>query len=145
MKRRSWKSVLLMAMTLLLGVTGAANSNRVRAQEHPEDKVEKITVEELQAKLAKNEKLVIIDVRGSDYDSSATKIKGAIRIPPAELAARLAEIPRDQEIVTYCACSTDGGSVKAALTLLNNGFKKARALKGGWNAWNAAHGAVEAK
>ncbi|HVG21853.1 MAG TPA: rhodanese-like domain-containing protein, partial [Blastocatellia bacterium] len=106
---------------------------------------ERITVDELKAKLAKKEPVIIIDVRGSDYDASATKIKGAMRIAPAELGAHLKDLPRDKEIVTYCACSTDGGALHARQVLLENGFKNVRALKGGWNAWNQAEGAVEPK
>ncbi len=107
--------------------------------------VERITVEELKSKLARNESVVIIDVRGNDYDTSDARIRGAIRIAPAELQARLGALPRDREIVTYCACSTDGGAVKAAETLLANGFKRVRALRGGWNAWTLAAGPVESK
>ncbi|MFP5262547.1 MAG: rhodanese-like domain-containing protein [Blastocatellia bacterium] len=107
--------------------------------------VERITVEELKAKLAKKEPVVIIDVRGSDYDASATRIKGAIRMAPAELASHLKDLPRDKEIVTYCACPTDGGALHARQVLLENGFKNVRALRGGWNAWNQAEGAVEPK
>lgn len=106
---------------------------------------ERITVEELKAKLAKKEPVVIIDVRGSDYDASETRIKGAVRIAPAELDAHLKDLPRDKEIVTYCACSTDGGAIHARQVLLENGFKNVRALKGGWNAWNQSGGAVEPK
>jgi rhodanese-related sulfurtransferase len=32
-----------------------------------------------------------------------------------------------------------------ALTLINNGFTRVRALKGGWDAWVAAGGPVEPK
>lgn len=119
------------------GASGSASNEAVGP--------ERITVDELKAKLAKKEPVVIIDIRGSDYDASPTKIKGAIRIAPAELDARLKDLPRDKEIVTYCACSTDGGAIKARQTLLENGFKNVRALKGGWNAWNKAEGAVEPK
>lgn len=106
---------------------------------------ERITVNELKTKLANKESVIIIDIRGSDYDASEKKIMGAIRIAPAELEARLKELPRDKEIVTYCACSTDGGAIKARQTLLEHGFKNVRALKGGWNAWNAIGGPVETK
>ena len=60
-------------------------------------------------------------------------------------ASRLDSIPRDKEIVTYCACSTDGGAVNAARVLLDNGFKRVRALKGGWTEWVQSGGAVEPK
>ena len=77
--------------------------------------VERITVDDLKSKFAKNEQVVVLDVRGGDYDASPTKIKGAIRIAPGQIESHLKDIPRDKEIVTYCACATDGGSVKAAL------------------------------
>jgi rhodanese-related sulfurtransferase len=109
------------------------------------DTIERITVDELKSKIAKGERVVIIDVRGGDYETSTTRILGAIRIAPSELQSRLGDIPRDREVVTYCACATDGGAVKAAQTLLANGFKRVRALKGGWTAWNQAGGQVEQK
>jgi hypothetical protein len=63
----------------------------------------RITVEELKAKIAKNEPVVIIDSRSQgSYDGSETKIKGAIRIPLDQVESRLKEIPRDKEIVVYC-------------------------------------------
>lgn len=133
------RTTLAILAIVLLGCAGAmAEGNSAEA--------DRITVDELKAKLARGEKLIIIDVRGADYDSSDSMIKGAVRIPPAELGARLGEIPRDREVIFYCACSTDGGSLKARETLLaHGGFKSVRALKGGWNAWNQAGGAVEKK
>ena len=65
--------------------------------------VERISVEDLKEKLAKNEPVFIIDSRSQgSYDGSETRIKGAIRIPLDEVESRLAEIPRDKEIVVYC-------------------------------------------
>ncbi len=44
---------------------------------------------------------VFVDVRGqSDY--AAAHIPGALSLPLGELEARLAELPRDREILTYC-------------------------------------------
>jgi rhodanese-related sulfurtransferase len=138
--------VLLCGSAIAQQAAKPSNGENVPISSSPEAVgPERITVDELKARLAKSEPVVVIDVRGSDYDSSATKIKGAIRIAPAELEAHLKDLPRDKEIVTYCACSTDGGAIKARQMLLENGFKNVRALKGGWNAWNAAGGAVEQK
>lgn len=106
---------------------------------------ERITVEELKQMFAKNEPVTIIDVRGGDYDTSDAKIKGAIRIAPGEINAKIKDIPRDHPIVTYCSCSTDGGALAAAKVLRDNGFKNVRALRGGWPAWKEAGGAVEPK
>jgi rhodanese-related sulfurtransferase len=132
-------SFLMFAVIAAAGVQAVA-----RTSEDPSSEG-RITVDELKAKLAKGEKVIIIDVRGSDYDTSDSKIKGAIRIAPAELEARLKELPRNKEIVTYCACSTDGGAMKARQTLLDNGFKNVHALKGGWNVWVEAGGVTEPK
>jgi rhodanese-related sulfurtransferase len=107
--------------------------------------VERITVDELKNKLASRESVVIIDVRGGDYDSSRSKIKGAIRIAPAEIESHLADLSRDSQIVTYCSCPTDGGAVSAARVLELNGFKNVRALKGGWKSWLQAGGTTERK
>lgn len=65
--------------------------------------VERITVEELKAKLAKGEPLTILDVRvGPSYEASDQTIKGAIRIAPDEIEKHLSELPKDREIVTFC-------------------------------------------
>jgi hypothetical protein len=65
--------------------------------------VERITVDELKEKLAKHEPVTIIDSRSQgSYDATATKIKGAVRIPMDDVKARLKDIPRDKEIIVYC-------------------------------------------
>lgn len=45
---------------------------------------------------------LILDVRNTD-EANAGMIKGAMLIPDEELAARLAEVPKDKTIVTHCA------------------------------------------
>lgn len=104
-----------------------------------------ITVDDLRLRLSKQESVTILDVRGKDYDSSTTKIKGATRIAPEDLSKHLSSLPKNKMIVTYCSCPTDGGSINAAKTLMQNGFKQVYVLKGGWNGWNAINGEVEAK
>lgn len=150
MNIKSWKLTLILSVSIMLSWSAAAalpaSASFTGADEKAESIDEgRITVDELKSKFARNEQITIIDVRGGDYDASQTKIKGAIRIAPGDIESHLKQIPRDKEIVTYCACSTDGGSVKAAQVLRSNGFTRVRALKGGWNAWNEAGGAVEPK
>ena len=111
--------------------------------------VDLISVEELKAKFTANEAVVIIDVRGSEsYANSDAKIKGAIHVNVRRLKFRLGfaplkNLPKDREIVTYCACPSEEASIKAAQILLENGFKRVRALKGGWQEWQRAAGATE--
>ena len=110
-----------------------------------------VTAEELKAKLAKNERVTVIDVRSSsDLVASDSKIKGAIHVKVRKLQARLAlpplkNTPRDSEVVTYCACPNDEASIRAAEVLVNAGFKRVRVLKGGWVAWKKTNGQVESK
>ena len=111
--------------------------------------VDMITAEELKAKLASNEPVVIIDVRSPQgYAASTTTIKGAIHFKSRKLKSRLKyaplkDLPKDREIVTYCACPNDESSISAAQVLQASGFKRVRVLQGGWNEWLRAKGPVE--
>ena len=113
------------------------------------DQIGRITVEELKARIAKNEPVAIIDVRGSkSISDSALKIKGAVHVKPRRLQSRLSmpplkDVPRDRIIVTYCACPNDESAVLAAQTLVQNGFTQVRVLKGGWTEWLKAGGQTD--
>ena len=108
-----------------------------------------ITAEELKTKLADNQPVTIIDVRGSEgYAASTSTIKGAIHFKARKIKARLKyaplkDLPKDREIVTYCACPNDESSISAAEILQASGFKRVRVLQGGWNEWLRAKGPVE--
>ena len=110
-----------------------------------------ITADELKAKLARNEPVAIIDVRAtSTYAESDTKIKGAIHVKLRRLKYRLGfsplkDIPRNREVVTYCACPADESALSAAQVLQESGFTRVRALKGGWYEWLKVNGQVEAR
>jgi rhodanese-related sulfurtransferase len=111
--------------------------------------IEFITAEELKSKISNNERVTIIDVRSTaGYTGSDNRIKGAIHVKLRKLKARLAytpfkNVPRDAEVITYCACPSDESSVHAAQVLLDAGFKRVRVLKGGWEEWLKAKGQVE--
>src|SRR6185295_4987211 len=121
----------------------------VNPQTPPEVKF--VTADELKAKLAKNESVTVIDVRSSsDFAGSENKIKGAIHVKVRKLQARLAlpplkDVPRNSEVVTYCACPNDEASIRAAQELANAGFKRVRVLKGGWLAWKKTNGQIESR
>lgn len=111
--------------------------------------VDRISVEELKAKLAGNQPVTIIDVRGSEsYAASSNTIKGAIHFKLRRLKSRLRyaplkDLPKDREIVTYCACPNDQSSITAAQVLQASGFTRVRVLQGGWTEWLRANGPVE--
>ena len=105
MKLKRLLGCLFSALALIGGATVFAPiERRAAAQGEPKSaEVERITVDELKVMLAENKPVTIIDVRSpSTYDATDTKIKNAVRIPLDEIEARLKEIPRDREIVTYC-------------------------------------------
>ncbi len=65
--------------------------------------VPRISVEELNRSL-ENDKLLIIDARsGSDWIGSSLKIKGAIRGKAGKEKIWAKALPKDSEIVIYCA------------------------------------------
>ncbi|MFY9607296.1 MAG: rhodanese-like domain-containing protein [Blastocatellia bacterium] len=106
--------------------------------------VEFITAEELKTKIANNEPVAIVDLRGpSLYAQSDKTIKGSVHIKVRRVASRLRGVPRDREIIPYCSCPSDEAATLAARTLIANGFKRVRVLKGGWTAWLQAGGQVQ--
>ena len=113
--------------------------------------IDTITAEELKAKMAANQPVTIIDVRSPEgYVNSLTTVKGALHFKVRRLKSRLAfpplkDIPRDREVVTYCACPKDESSIAAAQILQANGFKRVKVLQGGWNEWVRAQGPVQTK
>jgi rhodanese-related sulfurtransferase len=159
MSFRKW-AVIVFAFFLSLG-TGAAMAGvgGVGAQEPAQAKpdqtkppeIERITAEELKAKLSKNEAVTIVDMRAIDsFVQSGDKIKGAIHVKSKRLRYRLSfaplkDLPRDREIVTYCACPSDEIAIRGAQVFMEAGFKRVRVLKGGWQAWLKAGGPVESK
>ena len=111
--------------------------------------VDMITAEELKAKLAKNEQVTVIDVRSSEgFANSATTLKGSLHFKLRRLKSRLnyaplKDLPRNREIVTYCACPKDQSSISAAQILQSAGFTRVKVLQGGWSEWMRVNGPVQ--
>ena len=94
--------------------------------------VEKITVDEL-----KRKKIPKIDIRDEKRYQKG-HISGAINIPFKKFDInnqKLKEIDKNREIAVYCI----GGisSIKITRILNENGYEKAKSLKGGYAAWKA--------
>ncbi len=79
--------------------------------------------------------VTVIDVRPTE-EYRAGHIPGAVSIPLKELKARLAELPKDQEIVAYCRGPYCVLAVEAVEMLRANGFQAAR-LEDGVQDWRA--------
>ena len=108
----------------------------LRIHDYPE-----ITVDELYDRFNSDNPPLLIDIReASDYDGTGTSkyghIPNALSIPILELELKLDELEsfKEKEVVTMCP---GGGLSLAAVDILRDaGFKDAKSLKGGTDAWN---------
>ncbi|HSK73610.1 MAG TPA: rhodanese-like domain-containing protein [Pyrinomonadaceae bacterium] len=63
----------------------------------------KVTVEEVEKRLNNGQETTIVDSRSAHaWDEAEVKAGGAVRIPPDEVEKHIADISRDDYIVTYC-------------------------------------------
>ena len=92
-----------------------------------------ITPRELSEKLARGEDVVLIDVR-EPYEWSAGHIEGATHIPMNQVPQRLAEIPKDREVVMICRSGGRSGHVQEHL-IRSAGYTKVKNLVGGMQRW----------
>jgi len=82
------------------------------------------------------DQIFLLDVRDRGGFQQG-QIPGAKNIPLKELESRLKELPKDQEIVTYCWNVTCSLCTRAALLLAEKGFR-VRELVGGIAEWQSA-------
>ena len=92
---RSFISIAVLIMLCALMGVGAGG----RAQEG--NGVRRITPEEARHALDTG-KAIIVDVR-DEASYKAGHAKGALWIPLNDIASRIAELPRDKMIITYCS------------------------------------------
>ena len=100
------------------------------------DELEPVTREELTRRLQDGESLMVLDVRPA-AEHAAGHVPGAVSIPIAELRWRLAELPRDLDIVAYCRGPFCAFAHEAVELLREEGFQ-ARRLEDGLPEWQAA-------
>jgi predicted sulfurtransferase len=103
---KSWKfhSASLIGLIVALLIASPVYAQTASAEKEDENVPgDRITIHQLKRKLEAKEEVVIIDNRkGSSYIGSTVKIKGAIHITVDELEAKMKELPKNREIVTYC-------------------------------------------
>lgn len=74
----------------------------------------------------------VLDVRTADEYVSG-HVPGAVNIPHDQLASRLAEVPKDRDVVLYCRSGRR--AVLAAEVLADNGYARLEHLQGDITAW----------
>ena len=97
-----------------------------------------ITPAELLAAMETQQPLLLLDLRGHSMVAETGPIVGATIAEHDRLLDAVGNWPRNQPIVTLCACPEDAGAVQAARRLLAEGYLSVRPLQGGYEAWLAA-------
>lgn len=105
------------------------------------DALEAVSREELAQRLNTGQ-VTVLDVR-PEVEYLLGHVPGAINIPAQELEQRIADLPREHEIVAYCRGPYCVMSLEAVAALRDKGFK-VRRLEDGFPEWKAAGLAVEA-
>jgi len=102
-----------------------------------EQLVPRLTARQLTEKIAAGESPVIIDLRPHSAREDRPGIPGSISLSLDETLAKQGELPRDRDVVLYCACPRDAVSAQATWKLREMGFTRVWALAGGIEAWHA--------
>lgn len=118
----------------------AAMERVVRSYFRTRDELEPVAAVELAERLREGS-VVLLDVRPSD-EYGLGHLPGALNIPLRELEERLAELPREQEIVAYCRGPYCVLSFEAVAALRARGFQ-VRRFEDGFPEWKAAGLPVE--
>lgn len=133
-----------MALILLGGVAGylvykALHRYRVRRL------VPTLSVQQVTEKIAAGEDPVFIDLRPHGTRREVPGIPGSLSLSVEEVIAGHRDIPRDRDVILYCACPQDAASVQAAWTLREKGLARVWPLAGGIEAWHAITSKTEAR
>ena len=101
-------------------------------------KISRITPEELKEKIDSGEDVLIVDLRHAiEFDANPETIPGALHVDAAEFEEASDVIPRDREIVLFCACPNEVTAARLALLLRSKGITRIRPLSGGYEGWRS--------
>jgi membrane protein DedA with SNARE-associated domain/rhodanese-related sulfurtransferase len=101
-------------------------------------KIARITPEELKRKIDAGEDVIIVDLRHAfDFEAQPETIPGALHMDAADLEEANEVIPRDREIVLFCACPNEVTAARLALLLRSKGITRIRPLAEGYEGWRS--------
>ena len=107
-------------------------------------RIARISADELKQMMDNGHEMVIVDLRQPlDIQVDPYSIPGALRMAVEELEHRHHEIPRDRDVILYCACPNEVTAARMAILLKKNGITRVRPLAGGVVAWRARNFPVE--
>jgi hydroxyacylglutathione hydrolase len=97
--------------------------------------IETIRVQDLCLLLDKEEKILILDVRGAEEVKTKGRIHNALNIPITRLHERMDEIPKRKPICVFCGSGLR--SMIAASLLKKEGWSNLKVALGGLAGWNS--------
>ncbi len=101
-------------------------------------RIARITPEELKGKIDAGEDVIIVDLRHAlEFEAQPETIPGALHMDAAELEEASEAIPRDREIVLFCACPNEVTAAHLALLLRSHGITRIRPLAEGYEGWRS--------
>jgi membrane protein DedA with SNARE-associated domain/rhodanese-related sulfurtransferase len=107
-------------------------------------RIARIMPDELKKMMDDGHDVVMVDLRQSlEIEADPYTIPGAVRMAVEELEHWHHEIPRDRDVILFCACPNEVTSARMALLLKKNGISRVRPLVGGVAAWRAHNFPVE--
>lgn len=95
------------------------------------------TVGHVRGQIASGEDLTFIDLRSERARKDIPGIPGSLALSVEEVIATHHTLPRDRDVILYCACSGDTASMQAASRLRDKGLPRVWPLAGGIEAWHA--------
>lgn len=99
-------------------------------------RIARITPSELKRLMDDGYQSVVVDLRGNlDHAADPYTIPGALRISAEDLERRHHDIPRDRDVILFCACPNEATAAKMALMLKRRGISRVRPLLGGIDGW----------
>ena len=120
---------------ILLPVAGALIAGLALAGEPspPPAKVAPMTQEQLLEHQARHpDHLFVLDVR-TPAEYAEGHVPGAVNVPHDQIASRLAEVPKDKDVVLYCRSGRR--AALAADVLTAHGYTRLSHLEGDMQAW----------
>jgi membrane protein DedA with SNARE-associated domain/rhodanese-related sulfurtransferase len=130
--------VILAAFALFVGVKWWQRHRLIK-----ELRMARITVPELLRLLDEGTAPTIIDVRAHPERMRDGTIPGAVAWPAEGDDDSALDLPKDSEVIVYCACPNEVSAARVAKRLHLEGFKRVRPLHGGIEAWIDAGQPVE--
>jgi len=99
--------------------------------------IPRLTVREARDRISSGADPMFIDLRPHGARREVLGIPGSLHLSVDDVIAGHEKLPRDRDVILYCACPNDAASVQASAKLREMGLTRVWPLAGGIEAWHA--------